>query len=387
MPELCIVSREYPMLFGYLVLRYGRQGAQDVDVIMDRRHAGAGGRDAGLSRLDRRAHPEIEEALRERGYALVTPGRKGGRRQVGPAEPPEVAALKGGGPSDFIDDDDDGRPVRTPRAIIAAATVGGIVLGLFIIMAASEDMVGSAARAAVAVIEWVRGDAATRTTASGTTTTSKAAPADTAMRPLAAPETRTAPLTGAATRSPEPAVAVPSPTLPPPTAPRVPTPLPAASAPSPTEATPAPRVSVSPTVTPAPAARATPRPAEEPSRPAARPAEEPSRDAASAARASAPSWSGLPKVELSSQPSGSGAKRTLAYTVKLSDTEGRPLSGADVWLRVAIPDRPDQETKLFPAESPGIYRGRLTVGTRTPEISRVRVGVGGTRVEVPVQLR
>ena len=100
--------------------------------------------------------------------------------------------------------------------------------------------------------------------------------------------------------------------------------------------------------------------------------------------ASAPAWSGLPKVELSAQAAGSGAKRALAYTVKLSDTEGRPLSGADVWLRVALPDRPEQETRLTPADPPGTYRGRLTVGTRTPEVSRVRIGIGGTRVEVPV---
>ena len=100
--------------------------------------------------------------------------------------------------------------------------------------------------------------------------------------------------------------------------------------------------------------------------------------------ASAPAWSGLPKVQLSAQAAGSGAKRALAYTVKLSDTEGRPLSGADVWLRVALPDRPEQETRLTPADRPGTYRGRLTVGTRTPEVSRVRIGIGGTRVEVPV---
>jgi hypothetical protein len=112
--------------------------------------------------------------------------------------------------------------------------------------------------------------------------------------------------------------------------------------------------------------------------------EEPSREAAPAVHASAPAWSGLPKVELSAQAAGSGAKRALAYTVKLSDTEGRPLSGADVWLRVALPDRSEQETRLTPAASPGTYRGRLTVGARTPEVSRVRIGIGGTRVEVPV---
>ena len=92
MPGLCIVSRDSPMLFGYLMLAYGRQGAEDVDVIMDRRHGA--GRDAGSARLDRRAHPEIEEALRLQGYAIVGADRKSGRRRIELAEPPDVPALK-----------------------------------------------------------------------------------------------------------------------------------------------------------------------------------------------------------------------------------------------------------------------------------------------------
>jgi len=74
---LCIVSREQPLLYGYLTTVFASQAdcGDEVELILDRRHEQSP-RDAGPENLlaDRRRHPEIDEAIRSQGVALVRVG-------------------------------------------------------------------------------------------------------------------------------------------------------------------------------------------------------------------------------------------------------------------------------------------------------------------------
>jgi hypothetical protein len=93
-------------------------------------------------------------------------------------------------------------------------------------------------------------------------------------------------------------------------------------------------------------------------------------------------FSGLPRVELSRQPSSSG--NGIVYIVRLADTGGRPVPGAQVWMRGQSGDGQARETRLDPVDPPGTYRSSpLPANTLPPQLS-VRVFFSNMRVEVPV---
>jgi hypothetical protein len=94
-------------------------------------------------------------------------------------------------------------------------------------------------------------------------------------------------------------------------------------------------------------------------------------------------FSGLPRVEFSRQSSGSGTG--IVYTVRLADRGGRPVPGAQVWMRGQSGDGQARETRLEAVDPPGTYRsGPLSPGTLPPQLS-VRVYFSNMRVEVPVE--
>jgi hypothetical protein len=93
-------------------------------------------------------------------------------------------------------------------------------------------------------------------------------------------------------------------------------------------------------------------------------------------------FSGLPRVELSRQPSSSG--NGIVYIVRLADTGGRPVPGAQVWMRGQSRDGQARETRLDPVDPPGTYRSSpLPANTLPPQLS-VRVFFSNMRVEVPI---
>ena len=92
---------------------------------------------------------------------------------------------------------------------------------------------------------------------------------------------------------------------------------------------------------------------------------------------------GPPRVELDARPEGVEAERVIVYTVKLSDSSGRPLGDAAVSLHGWLPNGSDLATSLESTATPGTYRGSVQVGQRTPTNLRVRVTHEGMRFEVP----
>jgi hypothetical protein len=63
---LFIVARDNPTLYEYLKERFA--GDDAVEIIIDRRRSGAPATPA----VDRRSHPEINDEIRTRSYAVVT---------------------------------------------------------------------------------------------------------------------------------------------------------------------------------------------------------------------------------------------------------------------------------------------------------------------------
>jgi hypothetical protein len=214
--------------------------------------------------------------------------------------------------------------------------------------------------------------------------------------------------------APSPPAATPQVATPPAATPPTATPPKAAQEPSATAESPAPapstpRVEAPPAPRPAPPA-SRPVPPSVQSRPVerqeaqARPAELPPaalpREVAALPRPTAPSPSfsevrsqstarsvtsaqfpGLPRVEVVRDTSeGRGA----AYAVRISDTAGRPLSGAEVMLLARMSDGSVENITLGSGAEPGSYHGALP-GQSTPVDLRVRVITNDKRVEIPLK--
>jgi hypothetical protein len=186
--------------------------------------------------------------------------------------------------------------------------------------------------------------------------------ASTASLERATPET--APPVVPATQEPARAESVAPPSAAPPSAAAPPSPAPPAI----------------PSVTPAPA----PQPAAPAAIPAPpRRAEAPSAEAPSpvAVRSQTlPVFPGLPRVDVSRASSPD----ITTFTVRLTDSRGRPLSDAQVWLRQKSVDGFVRETRLDPVTPAGSYRGAVPTDTRRPAAVTVRFLLGDMRGEMPV---
>jgi hypothetical protein len=99
---------------------------------------------------------------------------------------------------------------------------------------------------------------------------------------------------------------------------------------------------------------------------------------------SLPAFTGLvPRVEMSRQtsPSGSG----VVYSVRLGDSSGRVISGAQVWLRGQSDNGQMRETRLDDTERAGVYRsGPLPADLMPAGGLSVRVFFSNMRIEVPI---
>ena len=406
--HLCIVARDNSPLYGFLTIAFSERpaGTDMLDVVLDRRRAEAGRESdrqglspasAPSSYTDRRRHVRVAEALQTRGYAIVAgPGAEPRasdeafiERAVG-----ILADVERRGPLAL-------RFHQRRRAVgraIVGASIGAMIVFAIIWVLTTLPTVGGLARITDDLSRWT--DAGV----------SRLGEAWTALRRVFVPTPTVRESDGSRARPPEPATAsAPAPatsmaesppaSLPAPTEPERAAP---ALPPAPPRPAPEPRRAVERPPAPVASARPAPRtPAAETARPAPRAPsdrEAPSRDGRSRevtsrepallessepgdTRSSLTAFSGLPRVELSRQPSGAGT----VYTVRLADRGGRPVPGAEVWMRGQTGDGQGRETRLDAVDPPGTYRSSpLPPGTLSPQLT-VRVYFSNMRVEVPVE--
>ena len=130
----------------------------------------------------------------------------------------------------------------------------------------------------------------------------------------------------------------------------------ATEAPRPTPSAPAPRAAIA---RPAPVA---PVPEPEP-----------------VSRSVSPRFAGLPRVELSREPSSAGS----TYSARIVDPAGKPLPDAEVLILARMPDGTVENVRMDFYPDRGTYRGSLPT-TASPVDLRVRVITGDKRVEIPL---
>ena len=129
---------------------------------------------------------------------------------------------------------------------------------------------------------------------------------------------------------------------------------------------------------PAPEAGAQPRRQAEPPAPA-QPATRPDRPIAES-----PTFPGLPRVALIRSPAPASSGTGGTYVVRISDTEGRPLVGAEASLVDHIGEGGGNVIPLDPGPEPGTYRAVLPPGRSLRDL-RVRIMTSNTRFDVPVE--
>lgn len=396
--HLCIVARDNSPLYGFLTIAFRERpaGADTLDVVLDRRRLDTVPvSDRPATHADRRRHARVAEALRLRGYAIVAgPGGM-------PSATDEAFIERAVG---ILADVERRGPLAlrfhqqrraVGRALVRVA-IGAVIVLAIVWVLAMLPRIGGLARVTDDLGRWT--DAALGgleqawTTLSGGTVSTPTAREPEGDRPRLSEPPRSA----AAASLPSPSLPPPAeseravPALPP-ASPRVASVLEARPAPEPSRASE--RAPAPPAAMRAPVSRA---PVVEPTRPAPRdtPARETlSREAGLREPASRESsdpvdtrslapFSGLPRVELSRQPSSSG--NGIVYIVRLADTGGRPVPGAQVWMRGQSGDGQARETRLDPVDPPGTYRSSpLPANTLPPQLS-VRVFFSNMRVEVPV---
>jgi len=97
-------------------------------------------------------------------------------------------------------------------------------------------------------------------------------------------------------------------------------------------------------------------------------------------RTIAPRFAGLPRVELIREGSASGG----AYSVRIGDPSGKPLSDAEVLLIARMADGTLENVRMGFVPEQGTYRGMLPPVRSAPVDLRIRVITGDKRVEIPV---
>ena len=400
--HLCIVSRDNPLLLGYLniALGYLTRTGDELEIVIDRRpdHAfePADGVVVGIEQ--RRLHG-VDSLLRSRGYAIVSrdegenwrltdttipingdddfafaapskaaragalgePFRRGLGRAAGAFGGASrrglslAAGALGGALRRGRSLAADAVPAPMRRRLALAAGVAFIVIGGASVVIKSDALARVAGVAGDAVA-WLRSTPAPETPVAATspppTVTAPAPPAptpvtprDTARSAEVAPPPRAS--NGRAARAPEPPAVGPA---------RL-----AKLAAPPAHTDPAP---------PQAAVKADPRP-------------EPKREATAAAATEAPAeFSGVPRLEMRRVRDALG--HTSAIAVRVTDAGGRPLPSADVRILRRINGGRIQETRLTPDARDGSFRGTFPPPTAESDGLSMRVTVGRVSHEVPI---
>ena len=90
------------------------------------------------------------------------------------------------------------------------------------------------------------------------------------------------------------------------------------------------------------------------------------------------------RVMLASEPERPGTKRETSYVVRLVESTGRPVMGAQITLRGRMADGMSVVAPLRPAPEPGMYRGRVLFTMEGSWELTLRVARQGKRFEVPL---
>ncbi|HUG38784.1 MAG TPA: hypothetical protein VML54_17630 [Candidatus Limnocylindrales bacterium] len=378
--RLCIVSRESSALLGYLMVALRREpsGSDDLEFVVDRRH----GPDRPAHRSTERRHGRgTDSVLTSHGYAIVEaevaepevreapaasgrpararpgPGRAALPRPVPPPEPePDYVELE---------------PLESPDGARRGSSRRSLALGTLALCG-----LGAVALTASLVWQMMGGFSSPPRIVTPTPTPDVAV-------------TRAPDNPAPATPPPSPSPVEPSRAVEPPAAPPAEGLAPAPPPPAPARAVDRP-VAPPPRSSPSSPATASRPPAQkralaEPPRTAAAPTKSPAPAAPAERPVRSPAFAGLPRVDLASEADGTGAARTITYTAQLRDPDNRPLVGADVSVHGTMREGGPLMARLEPTGSPGVYRGRAAVGRQTPADVRVRVVMGGTRFEVPLE--
>lgn len=423
--RLCIVARNHPLLFGYLstLFRDRPVGSEQIELVIDRRHPEA----PRPPDVERRRPSQVDEELRRRGFAFVVePGETFRPRDAARIEH-TVEMLAGMEDRSWPFRRRRRRPVLEriweKRAGRTLAILTGVAL--LVALASSEfrmndlrdsDVIGwplrslsrvasstapaekPEANAPAPVVAPPAPPAAVPAVPAVPTTTPPTAPAPVAVPSVPpappAPPAALAPLAphgpASPTRTPAQAAAPSAPATPS----KLPAPAPKAMAasepPAPSKGTAgsAPRASSAPPALPdrprSLASSSAPPPmvkaaAREPASAAS--AREPA--APIATRPPAPA-SGDLRIELSRKPT-SATGGGVVFMVRVTDLSGQPLSDAEVsMLAGRRPGGALFETRLYPADGPGMFRsGVIHPSTLPPDLTLMAVA-GSRRVETLV---
>jgi hypothetical protein len=382
---LCIVSRDRLRGNDFIAaLGASLRPHEQLEIVVDRR-SGEPSHDWDPAR-DRRRRPQVDLALKANGFAVVpapAPSQAGHRTPMSLLIP-SAPSLDGA----FDDDDDDAERLEAIRSFKrerSRTLVPWLVAGLAALAAAAFVLspIGHALKQSVAQRV-------------STDTTSSSSPASSAEPPPPQPSSP-APQAQGPVVTDKPAAADAPTRAPAPEAPEVERPLrgPASSpqpAPSREAGTinssrdagaPAADGSVPPRASAAPGAARRPRSTETArpsvSTPMERQAAVAPTPSAPMSRSVSPRFAGLPRIELSREPSSAGG----TYSARIVDPAGKPLSDAEVLLLARMPDGTVENVRMDFDPDRGTYRGSLPT-TSSPVDLRVRVITGDKRVEIPL---
>jgi hypothetical protein len=373
--HLCIVARENSPLYGYLTIAFRDRppGAASLDIILDRRHGdlrreGDGAPKGNGTGPDRRRHSAVDEAVRTRGYAIFT-GPGGGA----PSHQDEAFIERAIG---LLADVERRGPLALRfrargRALVLAIARSAAIVLVLVVLLATVLRLGGVGRIADGAADWTDATVKRLEVAWLTVRGQAATPG---------PRSERQPAPSAVVPSPPPALAAaaerPAPDVPPPSTPAVIS-TPVAAPPARPLAEP-PRV-----VERAPAPPATSLPPRAPAVESPRPSPPLAPRETASSGDPLPAFSGLlPHVEMSRQPSPSGSG--VVYSVRLADSGGRPVSGAQIWLRGQTADGQTRETRLENTERPGVYTSGVLPPDLMPPNLSVRAFFSNMRVEIPI---
>ena len=102
-------------------------------------------------------------------------------------------------------------------------------------------------------------------------------------------------------------------------------------------------------------------------------------------RSESSKFPGVPRVELvrNSLPTADG--KADSYVVRLSDSAGRPLAGAEVLLLASMADGTVENIMLGAGPEPGTYAGTSRPSRSVPVDLRVRMTMSDKRIEIPLR--
>ena len=93
---------------------------------------------------------------------------------------------------------------------------------------------------------------------------------------------------------------------------------------------------------------------------------------------------GLPRVDVTRNPAPASEGGSETYAVRLSDSGGRPLAGAEVLLQIRTADGTVLDVSLGAGPDLGTYSVTMSPLQSAPVDLRLRVVTNNTRVEIPL---